>query len=65
MRTALALIALTALAACGGSGDPHNSAGANHVSEDPYGATGAPGADLTDNGANDGSNGLADGNGSR
>ncbi|HEX8222971.1 MAG TPA: hypothetical protein VF605_04045 [Allosphingosinicella sp.] len=65
MRTALALLALAALGACGGPARNGNEAGGNHVSEDPYGATGAPGADLTDNGANDGSNGLADGNSAR
>jgi hypothetical protein len=32
------------------------------VSDDPFGATGAPGADMTDNGATDGANGMADGN---
>jgi hypothetical protein len=53
-------VAALALAACGGSGG--NKAGANQVSQDPYGATGAPGADMTDNGVTDGSNGLADTN---
>jgi glucose/mannose transport system substrate-binding protein len=51
------------LAACGGNDGSDNSAGdANSISEDPYGATGAPGADLTDNGVTDGANGLADTN---
>src|SRR5688572_28338855 len=49
------------LAGCAGSGGSDNSAAdANSISEDPYGATGAPGADLTDNGVTDGANGLAD-----
>jgi hypothetical protein len=47
-------------AACGGEKVADNVADANHISEDPYGATGAPGADLTDNGVNDGASGLAD-----
>jgi hypothetical protein len=50
----LALIALFGLGACnGGSRD----VAANNVSEDPFGATGAPGADMTDNGATDGASG--------
>jgi hypothetical protein len=32
---------------------------ANDISSEPFGATGAPGADLTDNGVTDGSNGFA------
>ncbi|HEY0044634.1 MAG TPA: hypothetical protein VGB62_08805 [Allosphingosinicella sp.] len=52
-------------AACSGSGEPANETNsANHISEDPFGATGAPGADMTDNGATDGASGMADGNGS-
>jgi hypothetical protein len=60
---AAALGAALALAGCG-SGDTPTSATDNSttVAEDPYGATGAPGADLTDNGANDGASGMADGN---
>jgi hypothetical protein len=65
MRTALALFAFAGLGACGSPDESGNNAAGNHVSEDPYGATGAPGADLTDKGANDGSNGLADGNSAR
>jgi hypothetical protein len=64
MRTSLrtfALASVFALAACGGGTD--NQMTANHISEDPFGATGAPGSDLTDNGATDGASGLADGNG--
>ena len=57
------LAAALALTACGDGGGSDNSASdANSISEDPYGATGAPGADLTDNGVNDGASGLADGN---
>ena len=50
------------LAGCGGdsAGSDNSAADANHISEDPYGATGAPGADLTDNGLTDGANGMAD-----
>jgi hypothetical protein len=60
----IALAALLGLAACGGNGGSDNiAADANSISEDPYGATGAPGADLTDNGVTDGANGLADVNG--
>ncbi|QAY75350.1 hypothetical protein [Sphingosinicella sp. BN140058] len=58
------LAAGLALAACGDNGGSENSAAdANAISEDPFGATGAPGADLTDNGVTDGANGLADVNG--
>ncbi len=61
--TLLAVLGCLALAACGGGGG-EEAAGtqANNVSEDPFGATGAPGADMTDNGATDGASGLADGN---
>lgn len=64
--TALALVASFTLAACGGGeagGDENLAADTtNHISEDAFGATGAPGADLTDNGVNDGASGLADTN---
>ena len=58
-----ALIASLGLAACGGDGKSESTvANDAAVSDDPYGATGAPGADMTDNGATDGANGMADGN---
>ena len=61
--TAMALAASFTLAACGGGGDENLAADtANHIAEEPFGATGAPGADLTDNGVNDGASGLADSN---
>ena len=41
-------------------GSSNVTAEANTIAEDPYGATGAPGADMTDNGATDGASGLAD-----
>ena len=56
------LAAALALTAWSDGGSDNSAADANSVSEDPYGATGAPGADLTDNGVNDGANGLADTN---
>jgi hypothetical protein len=60
---ALSLIASLGLAACGGSGQSESTiANDSAVSDDPFGATGAPGADMTDNGATDGANGMADGN---
>ena len=60
---ATAAAAILALAACGDGGGSDNAASdANTVSEDPFGATGAPGADMTDNGAADGASGMADGN---
>ena len=59
LRTGLAAAAALALAACGG-GEGQTEGGAANVSEDPYGATGAPGADMTDNGVTDGANGMAD-----
>lgn len=66
--TAMALVASFTLAACGGGeagGDDNLAADtANHISEDSFGATGAPGADLTDNGVTDGASGLADTNNS-
>ncbi|PSJ40860.1 hypothetical protein C7I55_11305 [Sphingomonas deserti] len=57
----IVLASAFALAGCGGNGGSDASAAdANSISEDPFGATGAPGADLTDNGVTDGANGLAD-----
>ena len=57
------LAAALALTACSENGGSENSASdANSISEDPFGATGAPGADMTDNGVTDGASGLADGN---
>ncbi len=62
-KSILALAASLALAGCGGQSDVQaNETNANQIAEDPFGATGAPGADMTDNGVNDGSSGLADGN---
>jgi hypothetical protein len=59
----LALATILALGGCGDRGGSDNSASdANTISEDPYGATGAPGADMTDNGVTDGASGVADGN---
>ncbi|TFI59693.1 hypothetical protein E2493_03520 [Sphingomonas parva] len=59
--TLTGLAAALLLVGCGDSGGSDNSAAdANSISEDPYGATGAPGADLTDNGVTDGANGMAD-----
>ena len=61
LRIAYPLAAALALAACGdGGGSDNSAADANHISEEPFGATGAPGADMTDNGATDGANGMAD-----
>ncbi|PAX08456.1 hypothetical protein [Sphingomonas lenta] len=57
-RTAPLALLLTA-AACGGGEDDRRTE-ANSVAEDPFGATGAPGADMTDNGVNDGASGPAD-----
>ena len=57
------LAACLCLSACGGETGSH-AGSANTASEDPFGATGAPGADLTDNGAADGATGFAVGNGS-
>lgn len=61
-----ALTAVLALAGCGETSAPtanvaneSSAEQANHISSDPFGASGAPGADLTDNGATDGSNGFA------
>ncbi len=62
----LGLAALT-LAACSQDQTANDAAVVNalgapeqNVSEEPFGASGAPGADLTDNGATDASNGFAD-----
>jgi hypothetical protein len=61
----LVLAAALALAACGETAKPGNVANdssaeqANDISSEPFGASGAPGADLTDNGVTDGSNGFA------
>ena len=54
----LAIAAVLALGGCGGGEDRNAQAG----SGDPYGATGAPGADITDGGADDGADGAADAN---
>jgi hypothetical protein len=64
MKSLAALgLALIAATGCSGGGNSNSATDqANVVSTDPYGATGAPGADMTDNGATDGANGLADGN---
>lgn len=57
LRRVLAFAMLTA--GCqGGSEEP--TAEANQVAQDPFGATGAPGADMTDSGVNDGASGPAD-----
>jgi hypothetical protein len=62
-RSMLALALAGSLTACGGGGQSESTvANDAAVSDDPYGATGAPGADMTDNGATDGANGMADGN---
>ena len=45
---------LLLLAACSGS----EKAAESNAAGDPFGATGAPGADMTDNGAADGSNDI-------
>ena len=62
MRTSLiaaaAAAAALALAACSGSEKAADNAAEANVSNDPFGASGAPGADMTDNGATDGSNDL-------
>ena len=63
-KIVLGLGAALALAACGGNEPPaanmtnELSADQANAASEPYGATGAPGADLTDNGATDGSNGF-------
>ncbi len=65
-KTGIVLGAALALAACGETSAPvanvandSSAEQANAISSDPFGATGAPGADLTDNGATDGSSGFA------
>jgi hypothetical protein len=68
MKTSIVLgFAALALAACSQEQAADDAAAVNamgtpseNASEDPFGATGAPGADLTDNGATDASNGFAD-----
>jgi hypothetical protein len=66
-RTAAALASAACLfaAACSGAGDSasDSAAGNNVISEDPFGATGAPGADMTDNGVTDGGSDLPADNG--
>ena len=66
-RTIAVLAFATCLlaAACSGGGETANdsAAGNNVVSEDPFGATGAPGADMTDNGVTDGGSDLPADNG--
>lgn len=57
-RTAPIVLALLATSACGGGQDDRRTEA--NVAEDPFGATGAPGADMTDNGVNDGASGPAD-----
>ena len=57
--TLAAVLAAVILAGCQG-GSSNVTAEANTIAEDPYGATGAPGADMTDNGVTDGASGLAD-----
>ena len=54
-----AVLVAAMLAGCQ-DGSSNVTAEANTIAEDPYGATGAPGADMTDNGATDGASGLAD-----
>ena len=61
IATLLPFVALLALGACDGAG---GRADTNKGSEDPFGATGAPGADMTDNGAADGAAGNFQGNSS-
>ncbi len=60
--TALAILAASGLSACGGASEAQNEAVAEDSAGDTFGATGAPGADLTDNGAGDAANGLTEGN---
>ena len=54
----VAIAAILTLGGCADGGDRNAQAG----SGDPYGATGAPGADMTDGGADDGADGAADAN---
>ena len=68
MKTSILLgLAAITLAACSQEQAANDAAMVNalgapeqNVSEEPFGATGAPGADLTDNGATDVSNGFAE-----
>ena len=50
--------ALLLLAACSGAEKAGSNAAETNVAGDPFGATGAPGADMTDNGVADGSNDI-------
>ena len=65
VAAALLSAACLLAAACSGGGEAGNdSATANNaISEDPFGATGAPGADMTDNGVTDGGSDLPADNG--
>ena len=61
---AFASAACLLAAACSGGEGANDSAAANNIiSEDPFGATGAPGADMTDNGVTDGGSDLPPDNG--
>ena len=61
---AVASAACLLAAACSGGEGANDSATANNaISEDPFGATGAPGADMTDNGVTDGGSDLPADNG--
>ena len=62
---AFASAACLLAAACSGGGEGANDSEAsnNVTSEDPFGATGAPGADMTDNGVTDGGSDLPPDNG--
>jgi hypothetical protein len=65
MKTRFATLAILAglgLTACGGGGQQSAGNSSTNVGGDPYGATGAPGADMTDKGTTDGASGLADSN---
>jgi len=48
------------ISGCGNNPSGTGGPSGNQVSQDPFGATGAPGSDLTDNGVTDGASGLAD-----
>ncbi|HEV2866260.1 MAG TPA: hypothetical protein VGX37_07065 [Allosphingosinicella sp.] len=50
------------LGGCNDTSESPSAKPAENGAGDTYGATGAPGADMTDNGAGDGANGLADTN---
>ena len=56
----LATVLVAAMLAGCQDGSGNVTAEANTIAEDPYGATGAPGADMTDNGVTDGASGPAD-----